>query len=133
MVHAYPLMATSPDSRDEALKRLDERLDALAAQQKRKPMRFDAEGSGAGYRLIAELVGGVLGGLGLGWIVDRLAGTSPWGLIVGVLLGTGAAVFAIARSAGRMSAAAQEKAGGPAPSVPFDDEDDDGPPGGPRA
>lgn len=133
MVNAYPLMATSPDSREEALKRLDERLDALAAQQKRKPLRFDAEGSGAGYRLIAELIGGVLGGLGLGWVVDRLAGTSPWGLIVGVLLGSGAAVFAIARSAGRMSATAEAKAGDKVTSVPFDDEDDDdGPPRGSR-
>jgi ATP synthase protein I len=123
-------MAKSPDSREEALKRLDERLDALAAQQKRKPLRFDHGDSGAGYRLIGELIGGVLGGLGLGWLVDQLAGTSPWGMIVGVLVGTGLAVFTIARSAGRMSSAA--KAGGEAPPVPFDDEDDsDGPPRGP--
>jgi ATP synthase protein I len=126
-------MAKSDDSREEALKRFDERFDAAVARQTRKPMRFDADHSGAGYRLIAELVGGVLGGLGLGWLVDRLVGTSPWGLIVGVLLGTGASVFAIARSAGRMSVSAQTKTGGPAPSVPFDDEDDDGPLGGPRA
>ncbi|HTK33952.1 MAG TPA: AtpZ/AtpI family protein [Caulobacteraceae bacterium] len=127
-------MAKSDDSREEALKRFDERFDAAVARQTRKPMRFDTEGSGAGYRLIAELVGGVLGGLGLGWLVDRLVGTSPWGLIVGVLLGTGVSVFAIARSAGRMSVSEQTKTGGPAPSVPFDDEDDDdGPLGGPRA
>jgi ATP synthase protein I len=123
-------MAKSPDSREEALKRLDERLDALAAQQKRRPMRFDAESSsGAGYRLIGELIGGVLGGLGLGWIVDQLAGTRPWGLIVGVLLGAGVAVFSVARAAGRMSKAARAEAG-EARAVPFDDEDDDGPPGG---
>jgi ATP synthase protein I len=121
-------MADAPDPREEALKRLDERLDALAVQQKRKPvMQFEAEGSGFGYRLIGELVGGVLGGLGLGWVVDRLAGTSPWGLIVGVLLGSCLSVFVIARSAGRMSAKAEADAGGKAPAVPFDDEDDDGP------
>jgi ATP synthase protein I len=123
-VNAYPLMAKPTDPREEALKRLDERLDALAAQQRRKPMRFDAESSGAGYRLIGELIGGVLGGLGLGWIVDQTAHTGPWGMIVGTLLGSGAAVFAVARSAGRMS----ERAGPPAAPAPsFDDEDEDGP------
>jgi len=123
-------MATQPDSREEALKRLDERLDALAAQRARKPMGFGAGESGAGYRLIGELIGGVLGGLGLGWLADRVAGTEPWGVLVGVLLGAGAAVFAVARSAGRMSAKADRAAANPPAAVPFDDEDDDGPPGG---
>ena len=125
-------MAKPHEPREEALKRLDERLDALAEQQTRKPMRFDSEGSGAGYRLIGELIGGVLGGLGLGWIVDRIAGTSPWGSLIGLLLGAGVAVFAVARSAGKMSAAAQAKGGAPAAAASLDEDDDDGPPGGPR-
>jgi ATP synthase protein I len=120
-------MGRSDEPREEALKRLDERLDAFTARQTRKPMRFGDHSSGAAYRLIGELIGGVLGGLGLGWVVDRLAHTNPWGVIVGTLLGTGAAVFTIARSAGRMSDAAPK--GNPVP----DDEDDDGPgPAGPQ-
>ena len=39
-------------------------------------------------------------GVGLGWIIDRLAGTSPWGLIVFLLLGFGAGVLNVLRSAG---------------------------------
>lgn len=129
-------MAKPDEPREEALKRFDERLDALAAQQVRKPMRFDAEGSGAGYRLVAELIGGVLGGLGLGWLVDRLAGTGPWGLIGGVLIGAGASVFVIARSAGRMSQGAERNAAAQTPpNVPsaaaasplLSEEDEDGP------
>ena len=124
-------MGKSNDPREEALKRLDERLDAFAEQQKRRPMRFDSEGSGAGYRLIGELIGGVLGGLGLGWIVDRLAGTGPWGSLIGLLVGAGIAVFTVARSAGRMSKAAEAK--GCATAAPADeDDDDDGPLGGSR-
>lgn len=111
------------EPREEALKRLDDRLDAFAEGQKRKPMSFGAHDSSAGYRLIGELIGGVLGGLGLGWVVDQLAHTNPWGLIVGTLGGTGAAIYAIARSAGKMADAAPKGT-----SVPFDDEDDgDGP------
>lgn len=119
-------MAKPDEPREEALKRLDERLDAFAETQKRKPlMRFDGEGSGAGYRLIGELIGGVLGGLGFGWLLDQLAGTGPWGMIGGLLIGSGLSVFVIARSAGRMSKAAETGAAA-APSVP-DDDDEDGP------
>ena len=32
-------------------------------------------------------------GAGIGWIIDRMAGTSPWGLIVFLLLGFGAGVL----------------------------------------
>jgi len=128
MIGAYPLMAEPQEPREEALKRLGERLDALAEAQVRKPlMRFDAGGSGAGYRMIGELIGGVLGGLGFGWLLDRLAGTEPWGMIGGVLVGSGAAVFAIARSAGRASKAVETKAGAAAAPPVFEDDDEDGP------
>src|ERR1700694_1166760 len=40
-----------------------------------------------GLRLSSELVAGVLGGAALGWGFDRLLSTSPWGLIVFLLLG----------------------------------------------
>ncbi|TIW03945.1 MAG: ATP F0F1 synthase subunit I, partial [Mesorhizobium sp.] len=43
---------------------------------------------------------GVVVGVGLGWIIDRLAGTAPWGLIVGLLLGFGAGILNVLRSAG---------------------------------
>ena len=113
-----------PDTSDErAMRSFDERLDALSASRARKPSAFGAaEGAaGAGYRLVAELVGGVLAGLGLGWVIDKAAHTTPWGVLVGVLLGTGASVFLVARSAGRMSDTAQ--ATHPAPAVVDDDDE----------
>ncbi len=78
---------------------------------------------GEGYRLLAELIGGVLGGLGLGWLADRFAHTSPWGIAVGVSLGAGASVFMAVRTAARMGKRALEKAG-PLKAVPFDDDED---------
>ncbi len=112
--------------RDEALKRFDARYDALAASQQRGSKVNDMEsGAGAGYRLIGELIGGVLTGLGLGWVVDRFAGTAPWGLIGGMLIGTGAAIFLVVRSAGRMSGAMAAQAG-PVPSATSAQDEDDG-------
>ncbi len=83
-----------------------------------------------GYRVLGELFGGILGGLGLGWVVDRFAGTGPWGMIVGVLAGLVLAVLLVVRSAGRMDgtpSGAPDIATGPAVNVqaPSGSEPDD--------
>ena len=112
---------------DGAFRRLDDRLAALDVSTRRTPQAFGSEsGAGAGYRLIGELIGGVLAGLGLGWMVDRFAGTAPFGLIVGVLLGTGASVFVVARSAGRMATVAEARPGQPGAAPADDDKDGSG-------
>jgi ATP synthase protein I len=59
-----------------------------------------AAGYARGFRLSSELVAGVLVGAGLGWLIDRLLGISPWGLIVFLLLGFVAGVLNVMRSAG---------------------------------
>ena len=53
-----------------------------------------------GFRLSSELVAGVLAGAALGWGFDRLLSTSPWGLIVFLLLGFTAGVINVMRAAG---------------------------------
>jgi ATP synthase protein I len=111
-------------SDEEALARLGRRVDALEARTRRKRTGLSAEGSGsgAGYSMVAELVSGVLGGLGLGWLFDKYAHTSPVGLIVGVLLGTVAGIFLVVKTASRFSDQAQKRS--PGEPVPFDDEDE---------
>lgn len=117
-------MPQSDDQREEALKSLDERLGAIEAERSKARPGFGGEKATAdGYRLLGELVGGVLGGLGLGWLVDRFAGTSPFGMVGGLLIGLGLSVFMIVRQATRMSAKAAAEAG-PVKSVPSDDEDE---------
>ena len=59
-----------------------------------------ASGYAKGFRLSSELVGGVLVGAGLGWLIDRLLGIAPWGFIVFLLLGFVAGVLNVMRSAG---------------------------------
>ena len=66
-----------------------------------------ASGYARGFRLSSELVGGVLVGAGLGWLIDRLLGISPWGFIVFLLLGFAAGVFNVMRSAGVMPGGTQ--------------------------
>jgi ATP synthase protein I len=76
-----------------------------------------------GYRLVAELVSGVLGGLGLGWLADHFVGTSPFGLIVGGLGGAIASIVLVVWSASRMTSD-QARPGAPADPAPLDDEED---------
>jgi ATP synthase protein I len=53
-----------------------------------------------GFRLSSELVAGVVVGAAIGWGVDRWLSTTPFGLIVFLLLGFTAGVVNVVRSAG---------------------------------
>jgi len=53
-----------------------------------------------GFRLSSELIAGVVVGAAIGWGVDRLLSTSPFGLILFFLLGFVAGVVNVVRSAG---------------------------------
>src|ERR1700676_2753983 len=84
------------------LKSLGERLgDAAGSQPKTSPAprsNADASALARGFRLATEFVVGILAGAGLGWLVDRWFSTSPWGLIVLLLLGFVAGVFNVIRA-----------------------------------
>ena len=104
-------MPQPDDESQEALRRLQDRLDALTAERTPKVSAGkSAESSiGDGYRLLGEVIGGVLGGLGLGWVVDHFAHTTPFGLVIGLLLGTAASAYAAIKSADRMGRPAGAK------------------------
>jgi ATP synthase protein I len=65
-----------------------------------------ASGYARGFRLSSELVAGVVVGAGIGWLIDRWLGISPWGLIVFLLLGFSAGVLNVMRSAGVVAGSA---------------------------
>lgn len=74
-----------------------ERGDETAAESAPRP------GFGMALRLSADFVAGVLVGAGIGWGFDALLGTTPWGLIVFLLLGFAAGVLNVLRSAGMVA------------------------------
>ena len=75
----------------------DARIDALekrlAAAREREDQRNKpavqgaSEGEKLGNRVLSYLLGGILGGALVGWAIDQLAGTAPWGLLVMLFLG----------------------------------------------
>jgi ATP synthase protein I len=91
---------------------LDHRLSAIRDSRKiGTGQPGDESGDGAakasamalGFRLSSELIAGVVVGALLGWGFDRLLSTSPFGLIVFVLLGFVAGVVNVVRSAGTVN------------------------------
>jgi ATP synthase protein I len=86
---------------------LDHRLSEIRGSRK---IGTDQPGSGdgaakasamaLGFRLSSELIAGVVVGALIGWGFDRLLSTSPFGLIVFVLIGFIAGVVNVIRSAG---------------------------------
>jgi ATP synthase protein I len=90
------------------LGKLNDRLSALRDERKvsadlaasGESASARASGMAVGLRLSSELVAGVVVGTVLGWGFDRLLSTSPWGLIVFMLLGFVAGVINVMRSAG---------------------------------
>ncbi|MEW9837641.1 AtpZ/AtpI family protein [Mesorhizobium marinum] len=96
------------DRRDDDLERRRRNLEAsLATRQSDRQERAEgavgATGYGQAMKLSSEFIAGVAVGAGLGWMIDRFAGTSPWGLVVFLLLGFAAGVLNVLRSVGKVA------------------------------
>jgi ATP synthase protein I len=65
--------------------------------------REKPQGYALAVKLSSEFIAGVLVGALLGYLLDRLAGTTPWGMIVLLLLGFCAGVLNVLRSTGAVS------------------------------
>jgi|TARA_Y100000815_G_scaffold15893_1_gene13979 ATP synthase protein I len=108
--------AREPIPEDARIDALEQRLKAARErEEKRRPTesarKADADYR-AGNRVLADLLGGLLGGSVIGYGVDALAGTWPWGLLAGLFLGIGVAFRNMFRNAGT---------GGGASSKPSDE------------
>jgi ATP synthase protein I len=100
----------SPDDEAELsarLERLSSRLGEIsngrddAAQASRRGSS-NMSGLGQALRLSAEFISGVIAGALVGWLIDRMLGTSPWGLIVCMFLGFGAGMLNMLRASGEL-------------------------------
>ena len=100
----------TPGFHDDDLERRRRELGAVLAT--RRPDRSqgkEAEGAGraSGYgqafKLSSEFIAGIVVGVVIGWTIDRLVGTSPWGLIVFLLLGFVAGILNVLCSVGAVA------------------------------
>src|SRR5690349_2210267 len=93
-----------PIGQDARIDALEERLKAAheREEQRNRPPVKEADSSyRLGNRVLAELLGGLIGGSLIGWVIDRFAGTSPWGLLVMLFIGIAVAFRNIFRMSNR--------------------------------
>ena len=100
------------ESHDDGLEERRRRLSAElagrkaedAAEAKRDAQSEESrKGMALGFKLSSEFISAVAVGALLGFMLDRFAGTSPWGMIVLLLLGFCAGVLNVLRSVGMVA------------------------------
>ncbi len=96
------------DSLDERRKRLADELAKVKAEDEaeERAERNAAEsrkGFATAIKLSSEFISAILVGAMLGYLLDYFAGTSPWGMIVLLLLGFCAGVLNVLRAAGMVA------------------------------
>ena len=97
--------ATADSDLSARLRQLETQLDRKRDTAPARERRFEESSSGPSalgraFRMSTEFVAGIIAGGGLGWVLDRWLGTSPWGLIVFLMLGFAAGTFNVVRAAG---------------------------------
>lgn len=107
-----PQAEAQPAIRDDELERRRRELEAMLSSR-RVGAKANGEGGdgksgsslGQGLKMSSEFIAGIIVGAALGWLIDRWLGISPWGMIVFLLLGFGAGVLNVMRSAGLIAEA----------------------------
>lgn len=91
-------MSDTPDPRK--LQELEARLAAARKAQEPEPPRAHLHSNaGAAWRMVIELVTGLVMGFGIGYGLDSLLGTLPWFLVIFTLLGFAAGVRVMIQTA----------------------------------
>lgn len=95
-----------PLPEDARITSLNQRLDKAKTDEAIRSGRARDKGQDderLGQRVLAELIGGMVGGALIGWVLDRFLGTSPWLLLTLLGLGIASAFRNIIRLSNRRS------------------------------
>ena len=121
-------MSQPTESREEAIARLAKSASALEARTRTEAVAsVEAQKiTSQAWRIVAELVGGVFIGLGIGAGIDFMFGTRPAGIVGGVLLGFALSIFMARRTANRLMAEAKALGEAPAgePDVELNEDEE---------
>jgi len=99
--------------KNSADNKLADRLDSLGdklskhkqviEKEEEKQNSSRSEGIGQALKLSSEFIAAICVGAGIGYLIDSVAGSSPWGMIVFLFLGFGAGVLNALRAAGMIA------------------------------
>ncbi len=91
------------DPDEKRLAELGSRLEQARGNKELPPQQTSQSQLGIGFRLVADLLAGVIVGGGIGWALDRVFETSPVLLIVMFLVGVAAGMRNLMRTAREMN------------------------------
>lgn len=87
----------------ERLKQLDQRINDLKKVNAPKPHQEEHYSqANIAWRMVTELVAGLAIGFGIGYGLDILLGTTPWLMVLFIMLGFAAGVQTMMRTAGEI-------------------------------
>jgi ATP synthase protein I len=69
----------------------------------------DMAGAAKALKISSEFIAAILVGVAIGALIDKIAGTSPWGLIIFLLLGFAAGFLNILRTPGLIAVSKSER------------------------
>ncbi|MEP2943664.1 MAG: AtpZ/AtpI family protein [Hyphomicrobiales bacterium] len=105
--------AASNKKTENTSKQLDKRLEALGSKIDERRGERDPEaetkgladnhGMAYGLKIGSEFVSAILVGSAIGWVLDKWLGTTPFGLIVFLILGFAAGVLNVMRATGQVA------------------------------
>ncbi len=100
------------ESDEDRMRALEARIAAAKsrAEPERKHMEEHYSQAQLAWRMVIELVAGMAIGFGIGYGLDWALGTTPWLMIVFILLGFIAGVKTMIRSAKEVQKAAEKQA-----------------------
>lgn len=116
-------MTNSPDNQDQpesaggATRDLASRIASAKRERQREDDRASRDASpemsglARGLRIGTEFIAAVLVGAGIGYLIDLGLGTSPWGLLILLLMGFAAGILNVIRVVAEMNAASPAPAG----------------------
>ena len=89
--------SNTPDK--DALKALSDKLEATKKSHQPENTNREKSGMGEGLKYASEFSAAVIVGAALGYGLDKIVGSAPWGMIVGLLFGFCAGVMNVVRAA----------------------------------
>ncbi|MEM1399050.1 MAG: AtpZ/AtpI family protein [Pseudomonadota bacterium] len=116
MISAFQgIVAIKDQAEADRLKRLKTRLDRARAEGKHGPTKTASRsvrtaGMAVGLRVVVDLAAGVVVGTGIGIVLDRWLGTTPWFLLVFFLIGSAAGLLNVYRTAQELERKRKEAA-----------------------
>ncbi|WEK03061.1 MAG: AtpZ/AtpI family protein [Candidatus Devosia phytovorans] len=98
--------------------------DRLIEERKASPDNSEAmAGYARGMRIATEFIAAIVVGCILGYLVDLGLGSSPWGLLIGMLMGFAAGILNVTRVVTQMNAASPPPTGSDKDKVVADEND----------